>query len=628
MKRLDEILPPELRGKALEDPALAPWIEASWISDHPETGSLEIGPMLRRHGLQGARALVAALVDERDPSRVSMIPWTIGLEPHWQGVAEWVAGLERSLLDARRDVARRTRARWARPWLAEADTPLRLPDDPVAAARLAWTEGRPITALRSLLSVWVAGRDPAVAEAMQRIAAPLYGGVLAPANEREVAIRLENADIVEYGALLSHPLASELPPVAIDRIDPRSGRWLVARIAVQRLSRTERSRWLDLRDAGDRLQDPLVARAWGERLPGLVAEMPRERWALSYEPGIRKAAGAADLVASLPAGPGDPEAELLAAVYADPDSDDARLVYADWLSERGDPRGELIQLQCHGGAAGRARVRQLLAEHEQRWSRSPRGASSVVFERGFPARATLVRGADFDDPAWATVHSLTSWTLEPAALAWPTLRRLRLSHPPDERTVLASGTLTALDLPWEGPAWELPDPRLLPAVRELVLRPRLARFRASSTGLAAPRIPLDRLDAWPLDVLGLAVPLHVLPAALPRLDAHPTLQRLVVWAPDVRVETALGWVVRFRRVKGQLAAAEAWIASPNEERARPILDVLPTLLSRDLRAWAYRLSGDVGDRLRAGGLRVSSLPEIPDPFADPPLNAAGRPEAG
>ncbi len=623
MKRLDEILPAELRGRSLEDPALAPWIEAVWLAEHPEAGSLEIGPMLRRHGLQGARALVAALADERDPSLVSLIPWTIGLEPHWQGVPAWVAALERSLLDARRDVARRTRARQARPWLAEADGPLDLPADPVAAARLAWTEGRPIRAVKGLLDVWGAGRDLAIGEAIHRIASPLYGGVLAPANEREVAIRLENADVVEYGALLAHPLASELPPVAIHRIDPRSGRWLAARIAAQRLSRTERSRWLDLRDAADRLQDPLVARAWAARLPGLVAEMPRERWALPFDPRVREAAGSAELVAALPAGPADPEADLLAAVYADPTSDDARLVYADWLSERGDPRGELIQLQCHGGAAGRARIRQLLAEHEQRWSRSPRGASSVMFERGFPARATLVRGADFEDPAWATVHSLTSWTLEPAALRWPTLRRLRLSHMPDDRALLASDTLTALDLPWEGPTWDLPDPRRLPAVRELVLRPRLARFRATSAGLAAPKIPLDRLDAWPIDVLGLAVPLHVLPAALPRLDAHPTLHRLVVWGPDVRIETALGWIVRFRRIGGQLAGAEAWIAGPNEERARPILDVLPTLLARGLRAGAHRMPPDVAERLLAGGLHVEGLQDLPDPFADPPLTVRG-----
>ncbi|MCA9671558.1 MAG: TIGR02996 domain-containing protein [Myxococcales bacterium] len=55
------------------------------------------------------------------------------------------------------------------------------------------------------------------------------------------------------------------------------------------------------------------------------------------------------------------ERELLAAVRADPDSDAPRAIYADWLSERGDPRGELVvkQLQ-HGDAALVDRTRLML----------------------------------------------------------------------------------------------------------------------------------------------------------------------------------------------------------------------------------------------------------------------------
>lgn len=39
------------------------------------------------------------------------------------------------------------------------------------------------------------------------------------------------------------------------------------------------------------------------------------------------------------------EAALIAAIEAAPDDDAPRMVYADWLLERGDPRGELIQIQ-------------------------------------------------------------------------------------------------------------------------------------------------------------------------------------------------------------------------------------------------------------------------------------------
>ena len=73
-----------------------------------------------------------------------------------------------------------------------------------------------------------------------------------------------------------------------------------------------------------------------------------------------------ELVAPRDAGNGE---ALLAAVIANPQDDDARLVYADWLLERGDVRGELIRLQCELAtgdlrdprrAAIRARERELL----------------------------------------------------------------------------------------------------------------------------------------------------------------------------------------------------------------------------------------------------------------------------
>src|SRR5438477_79436 len=43
---------------------------------------------------------------------------------------------------------------------------------------------------------------------------------------------------------------------------------------------------------------------------------------------------------------GPEEAAFLDRVCADADDDAPRLVYADWLDERGDPRGEFIRVQC------------------------------------------------------------------------------------------------------------------------------------------------------------------------------------------------------------------------------------------------------------------------------------------
>jgi uncharacterized protein (TIGR02996 family) len=99
------------------------------------------------------------------------------------------------------------------------------------------------------------------------------------------------------------------------------------------------------------------------------------------------------------------ERELEALVLAKPDDDAPRLVMADWLSDRRDPRGELIHAQCAlarmtpGDVAAEAleeRVVDLLAEHERRWSAPvrelgglDRDADAVSFVRGFVESVTL-----------------------------------------------------------------------------------------------------------------------------------------------------------------------------------------------------------------------------------------------
>ena len=80
--------------------------------------------------------------------------------------------------------------------------------------------------------------------------------------------------------------------------------------------------------------------------------------------------------------------QLLSAIYEAPDDDTPRQIYADWLLERGDVRGEFIalQLQRHQGRPQAKRERALLREHVRSWLGAlepvidPRFA---VFERGF-----------------------------------------------------------------------------------------------------------------------------------------------------------------------------------------------------------------------------------------------------
>jgi uncharacterized protein (TIGR02996 family) len=104
------------------------------------------------------------------------------------------------------------------------------------------------------------------------------------------------------------------------------------------------------------------------------------------------------------------EALFLDRVCADPDDDAPRLIYADWLDERGDPRGEFIRIQIAlarmpagdpVAAPLRDREAVLLARHHARWSARLKGVAGwTEFGRGFvetvniEARTFLHRAAD------------------------------------------------------------------------------------------------------------------------------------------------------------------------------------------------------------------------------------------
>jgi uncharacterized protein (TIGR02996 family) len=75
------------------------------------------------------------------------------------------------------------------------------------------------------------------------------------------------------------------------------------------------------------------------------------------------------------------DAALLAAVLAAPDDDAPRLVYADFLIGRGDPRGELITVQLASKRTRTLAAREaaLLAANKKQWA-APLG--KFTFERG------------------------------------------------------------------------------------------------------------------------------------------------------------------------------------------------------------------------------------------------------
>lgn len=126
---------------------------------------------------------------------------------------------------------------------------------------------------------------------------------------------------------------------------------------------------------------------------------------------------AADWEAVLRQGPSlqqpDPvdESELLEAIYENPDDDRARMVYADFLQERGDPRGELIALQLAGDTGTKKqarenarRARELLKRYKREWLGEALEAvlSGVVFERGFITKATVRRTGEATWKRWGS----------------------------------------------------------------------------------------------------------------------------------------------------------------------------------------------------------------------------------
>jgi uncharacterized protein (TIGR02996 family) len=107
----------------------------------------------------------------------------------------------------------------------------------------------------------------------------------------------------------------------------------------------------------------------------------------------------------------DDERAFLAAIRADLDDDTPRLIFADWLEERGDPRAEFIRVQCElartpeedpAWAALDQREEALLKQYKGKWMAAlPRpctihygatvawGEGTNAFQRGFVTSAAL-----------------------------------------------------------------------------------------------------------------------------------------------------------------------------------------------------------------------------------------------
>ncbi len=136
---------------------------------------------------------------------------------------------------------------------------------------------------------------------------------------------------------------------------------------------------------------------------------------------------------------------FLQAILEAPDDDTPRLVYADWLTDQDDPRGEFIRVQCRlarmdaadpGRPVLEARERELLARHQDEWL----GPLCPLLSRG-----TFRRGFLDVVAVPARVY------LEQAAIIWPaTVRHVEIDlqrfEPPGEVIEFVPKSLAYADM--------------------------------------------------------------------------------------------------------------------------------------------------------------------------------------
>jgi len=303
--------------------------------------------------------------------------------------------------------------------------------------------GRPRELVELVREAWRETREPTLARIYERLVRELRGPALAgrdggeraaswreraqrsPGDPLELPIlvdepwdpaldegeRLTLLEAWSPDPLLASALARRLRIPLVPPAQPGSAGLVGQTIALLAAQRDPRQlptiEWLAAEPFLSAKQRAQVRRAHEALAAAPIVRLgPEDRRALTRLE--RRAQAQADLEAR--------SAELLAAVYADPDRDEPRLVFADWLSSRGDPWGEFIILQV-GRARSRspvsARESELLTRHAAQWSGALRGvlgADSWAFERGFLSGAS-VEVANLDGPVvdageWSTLRVL------------------------------------------------------------------------------------------------------------------------------------------------------------------------------------------------------------------------------
>ena len=126
------------------------------------------------------------------------------------------------------------------------------------------------------------------------------------------------------------------------------------------------------------------------------------------------------------------EAAFLNAIFANPDDDAPRLIYADWLEERDDPKGEFIRLQCKhanqwfqalsiSGDKDCARMEYLEKTHGASWVQQAPKLPGLNWRlwRGFPSWIHV--------QSWQALSQHLQVIFQAAPVEYLTIERLNLA---------------------------------------------------------------------------------------------------------------------------------------------------------------------------------------------------------
>ncbi|MFT3712783.1 MAG: TIGR02996 domain-containing protein [Archangium sp.] len=348
--------------------------------------------------------------------------------------------------------------------------------------------------LDALLAAWRKQRHPRIADVIDQVSVPLVkaaGGAVkaknVPERTRQCIALLERGGAVDIGRVLATewpgtwepalPLVKALCAVADD---PRVANEFARQIdRTQYDTWTSKNLWSPLFTRFDTLKDarqlPLLEaqlkRAKGEyyardmrsmeersvkvlqklKVPKLSAA--DEKWLAQLEAPFSGAAAASK----------DKKkggAELLAAVLAKPDDLGLRAVYGDWLTQHGDPRGELISLQLAAPSEkSEKRINSLIKKNWASWLGPladwftfgySRGVRPPLFKAGFPYSGHVnapKHGAEdtlralLERPEWRTFEVLQGWPQQQVplheVLAHPNFARVRALEFAPQRSHLA-----------------------------------------------------------------------------------------------------------------------------------------------------------------------------------------------